>query len=337
MNHKVDKIAVIGAGAAGLVAARTMAQHGRSVTVFDKGRGPGGRMSTRRAGPYAFDHGAQYFTVRDPWTREQIRDWQQKGVVAEWTGRIGENDGAGGPILPVDGSVTRYVGVPGMNAIAKHLAAGLDIRLGVHVARVVGASGAWYLHADGGEEFGPFGSVLVSTPPSQAAILVAGVPGLAERARRVVMEPVWALMATFTEPVDVSWDGIFCNDGPLSWVARNGSKPGRGRHDSWVMHARSDWTHRHLENAPESVSHMLLESFSAVIGIPLKSMDVEHASAHRWRFALATEPLHEGVIWDQASQIGLCGDWCAGSRVEGALLSGRAAAHRVLEGGGFPG
>ena len=299
--------------------------------MFDKGRGPGGRMSTRRAGPYAFDHGAQYFTARDPWTQEQIRDWERKGVVAAWTGRIGKIDGAGGPILPVKGAVTRYVGVPGMSAIAKYLAVGLDMRLGVHVVSVVGASGAWHLHVDGGEVFGPFGSVLVSTPPSQAAALVSAVPELADRARRAVMEPVWAAMTTFTEPVDVSWDGIFCNDGPLSWVARNGSKPGRGPDDSWVMHARPDWTRRHLEDAPESVSHMLLESFSAVIGIPIGSMDAVHVSAHRWRFALASEPRHEGVIWDHASQIGLCGDWCSGSRMEGALLSGRAAAHRVLD------
>ena len=218
-----------------------------------------------------------------------------------------------------------------MSAIAKYLAVGLDMRLGVHVVSVVGASGAWHLHVDGGEVFGPFGSVLVSTPPSQAAALVSAVPELADRARRAVMEPVWAAMTTFTEPVDVSWDGIFCNDGPLSWVARNGSKPGRGPDDSWVMHARPDWTRRHLEDAPESVSHMLLESFSAVIGIPIGSMDAVHVSAHRWRFALASEPRHEGVIWDHASQIGLCGDWCSGSRMEGALLSGRAAAHRVLD------
>ena len=81
-------VAVVGAGIAGLAAARALRAAGHSVIVFDKGRGPGGRASSRRAEPFAFDHGAQYFTVRDPRFQTVVDALRDRGVVAPWTGRI---------------------------------------------------------------------------------------------------------------------------------------------------------------------------------------------------------------------------------------------------------
>ncbi|MGH8831163.1 MAG: FAD-dependent oxidoreductase, partial [Polaromonas sp.] len=58
-------VAVVGAGIAGIACARTLAQAGHRVTVFEKNRGAGGRMATRDSEFGGFDHGVQYFTVRD--------------------------------------------------------------------------------------------------------------------------------------------------------------------------------------------------------------------------------------------------------------------------------
>ncbi|MEZ5225442.1 MAG: FAD-dependent oxidoreductase [Acidimicrobiales bacterium] len=41
---------IIGAGLAGLVAARRLSESGRRVIVVDKGRSVGGRLATRRLG-----------------------------------------------------------------------------------------------------------------------------------------------------------------------------------------------------------------------------------------------------------------------------------------------
>ncbi len=82
------KVAVVGAGLSGLVCARVLADHGHEVRVFDKGRGPGGRMSTRRAGPWRFDHGAQYFTVRDSRFARWVESWKKDGLVTPWKGVV---------------------------------------------------------------------------------------------------------------------------------------------------------------------------------------------------------------------------------------------------------
>ena len=102
--------AIIGAGMAGLACADFLTADEHSISLFDKGRGPGGRMSTRRLqtsrGEVTIDHGAQYFTARDPAFRRLVSTWSELGIAAPW------------PQVSADA----WVGVPGMNAIIKQMA-----------------------------------------------------------------------------------------------------------------------------------------------------------------------------------------------------------------------
>ena len=122
------RVAVVGAGISGLTAASRLARGGCTVTVYETGRGPGGRTSTRRAGPdgagWQFDHGAQYFAAKDPTFRAIVEDWRAEGLVAEWTGVFGTLDATTGTFVREDVSETkeRWVGTPSMNAVAKGLA-----------------------------------------------------------------------------------------------------------------------------------------------------------------------------------------------------------------------
>ena len=54
-------IAVVGAGVAGAFCSKALKKMGVAVTVFEAGRGPGGRMARRKEGQHQFDHGAQFF------------------------------------------------------------------------------------------------------------------------------------------------------------------------------------------------------------------------------------------------------------------------------------
>jgi len=80
------KIAVIGAGMAGLTVAKNLINKGFLVDIFDKGRGVGGRMSSRRTQWGYLDHGTQYFTVKNPLFQNYIA--QNKENVKEWTGKF---------------------------------------------------------------------------------------------------------------------------------------------------------------------------------------------------------------------------------------------------------
>lgn len=327
LTRTLPTVAVIGAGISGLMCARTLADHGLPVAVLEKSRGVSGRMATRRTDDgLTFDHGAQYFTVRDQRFRRYVDSWIQDGSVQPWPGRIVSL--REGQIQQEKSSTDRYVGCPGMNAIGKHLARGLDIRTQVQVASLRSDNGIWHLFDAADTEVAQADLVLVAAPAPQAAVLLEAVGDLAERAASVPVAACWALMAGFGSSLPIGYDGAFVQDSPLSWIARNHSKPGRDEDsETWVLHASPEWSAAHLERSPDHVRSMLLDGFRRATGV---TVEPEIARVHLWRYALPTQPLEQRCLFDAHRMIGACGDWCGGPRVEGAFLSGAALAGRVL-------
>lgn len=329
------EIAVIGAGLSGLSAALSLVAAGQSVQVFDKGRGPGGRLSTRRAGDWRFDHGGQFLTARDDGFRGIMDGLVAAGRAAPWTGRIIRLH-ADGRQEPHD--VERFVGTPGMNAIIQGLAALLPEtarpQFGRRVTGITGQPGHWFLTLEAGAETGPFAQLVLALPSPQAADLLRPVaPDLAMRASRASMAPCWALMLGFAGPVPLpGWDAAFIAgaggaEQPLSWIAHDGGKPGRGGRAAFVAHAASAWSLAHLEEDAAAVEPALLSAFQAVTGIGTAP---SFLAAHRWRYALPTAPLADGFLLDADRGIGACGDWCLEARAEAAFVSGRRLAAAML-------
>ena len=322
------RVAVVGAGLSGLACARTLHDAGSHVRVFEKARGPGGRASTRRAGRWRFDHGAQYFTVRDETFERWVARAEARGVVARWEGAVVVLED--GRQRATRGVTDRLVGVPGMNALCRELADGLSVRLETQVRQVEPAAQGWRVTADDGLELGRFDAVVVSAPaPQTAALLATTSPVIAEAAAAVEMTPCWSVMVGFEQPLGLGFDAAFVHGSPLGWVARNTSKPGRPGDEAWVLHATGEWSGAHLEVEPPRAARLLLEAFGAAVGGPTAAP--VHLDAHRWRFAQPTEPLADRCLVEAGTGLVACGDWCAGPRVEGALLSGLAAADAVVE------
>ena len=325
LRAKRLRICVVGAGMTGLTAARALSHQGHDVVVVDKARGPGGRMSTRRNADLRFDHGAQYFTARDPRFLQQIVAWQERGLVRVWDARIatiGDRDSS-----KKSQSTERFVAVPGMSAICSELARELaDCRFNWAVLNVRRLEKGWILTSDEGQTL-ECDALVFTTPPEQARTLLAD-PEVDELISGVEMMPCWALMLVLVAPLFAEYDAAFVNQGPLSWVSSQCSRPERPTANTWVLHASPEWSSMHLEKSADEVRDLLLK---AARELPLsQSITVESAVAHRWRYALARQPLHCGAIWLGSKNLALAGDWCHGSRVEGAFLSGIAAAGRIM-------
>ncbi len=321
-----QSVIVIGAGIAGLRCATVLAEAGLDVTVMDKARGPGGRCSTRRHEGFRFDHGAQYFTARSPAFRQQVDTWLDQGAAARWEGRLVSIDAAGVQ-EPLAEQRERYIGTPGMNGIAKVMAKGLNCLVGSRVVSIQRASNAWKLTTEAGETLES--ELLVMTPPpAQTADLLAGVaPELAERVQRVAMHPSWALMLGFTENPVTEFDGALVEAQPVGWMASSRGKAGRSGRGAWIVHASVAFSERNLEDPADTVAAELFESFCRLTG--QRQPPVEMV-AHRWRYAMAAEPLGVGFLSDRTRALWVAGDWCNNSRIEGAWLSGQAAAEDLL-------
>ena len=327
-------IAVIGAGLAGLSCAQALLQAGHTVHVFDKSRGPSGRMSTRRAeddnGPWQCDHGAQYFTARDAAFRAEVARWQQAGVAAVWDARLASFDGNAWstPATPLE----RFVGTPRMTSpaawLVQHLGDPALAQWQTTVQRLDHSEGGWAItSAEHGLHSPRYSAVLLAVPAPQAVPLLAPVsPAGAALAASARMRGSWAVMLRYASPVALPWEGAFINTGPLRWVARDSSKPGRTGQETWLLHASPEWSEAHIEDSAEAVTTALLAAFAALGGpAPLA------ATAHRWRYADTEPALTQGSWWDAQMRLGLCGDWLHGGKVEGAWLSGRALAQQVLK------
>lgn len=337
--HSTEQpVAIIGAGLAGLACAQALAQNGHSVHVFDKSRGPSGRMSTRRssdgATDWQCDHGAQYFTARNPDFRAQVASWEQAGAAAPWDARIGTHDGQGFTLQ--DSTVQRFVGTPRMTSPAAHLVHSMQalpqpvrFQWQTTVQPLQAHTGdGWLLHSpEHGTEPQRYQTVLLAVPAPQAVPLLAGVtPQATDLARIARMRACWSVMVRCPQPVPLPVDGCFVEHSPLRWIARDSSKPGRNGPETWLLHATHTWSEAHVEDDAASVTATLLQAFAQLGGPDPASVQ---ATAHRWRYADTAPPLHVDCWWQPQAGLGLCGDWLHSGTIEGAWLSGRSLAQRV--------
>ena len=308
-------ILIIGAGMAGLACARALADAGLAPHLIDKGRGPGGRMAARRVSlgdtEVSFDHGAQYFTPRDPAFRAAVAVWQEAGAAAPW------------PAAGADA----FVGTPGMNAPLKVMACDLAVAWGVRALALTRRGNLWHIATDHGAMTAR--TVLVATPAEQATELLRDVArDLAAVPASVASAPCWAVLAAFAAPLPIATDCLR-GEGPISWAARNAAKPGRAQAETWVIHASPERSHALIDQPKDAVARLLLGDFRAMTGLADLPL-LLHCDAHRWLYALPQVADGPPLRFDTAARIGIAGDYLYSPRVEGAFLSGRTLAAAVL-------
>jgi renalase len=318
------RIAVIGAGMAGMACARALQDAGFKPVVFDKGRGPGGRLATRRLdGDLRFDHGAQYVTAHGDAFRAALAAIIENGAAARW--RPATSNG-------FDPEAEDWItGMPGMSALAKPLAAGLDLRVACEVTTVEREGAGWRVRTASNAAGGCFDVVVSTVPVPQARQLFGAERDVAQALEAVTIAPCWALMLVFAGPVAGAPDVPEVSSEILSWLSRNSSKPGRDTDkECWVAHATTDWSTRHLEREREPVAALLGNAVQQILG---KAMPrVEQAVAHRWRYARTLKALGRPCLASEDGTLFLGGDWALGARVECAFDSGRAIAQAIIDG-----
>ena len=314
----MTKIAIIGAGLSGLSTAHFLKDHAE-ITLFEKACDVSGRISTRCSEPYFFDHGAQYFTARTKAFHDFIQPLINQGIIERWSARYVKFDSD--QIIERKNWIDdepRYVGVPGMNKIAKHLAEGLNVHINTRIVSLKRGD-AWQLTDESGQLYSDFDWVISTVPSPQAAELLPKVFKYYDDIKDIEMRACFSLMLGFSENLPLEFEAAHVIHSDLSWIAVNSHKPGRTDRFTLMVHSSEEYSEAHIDDDRETVMQHLMNETSNVIGHDVSIAD--YKTVHGWRYANNAKRENCHIFLDPDLKLAACGDWCLGGRVEGAFTS----------------
>lgn len=319
-------IAIIGTGiaAATLVYRLRQSCPGFSISVFEKSRGVGGRMSTRRGDDGIYDHGAPFFTARSKSFQQLLKTFQSSGAVAEWKPRVMTLSKDKKPYTR-DWFEPHYVATPNMNQLCKALLVDQNIHFKQTINRISGEPGQWTIHSAEGDEFGIFDWVISTAPAEQTQAIFSTATATTTEVPVVPYQPSFSLMVSCAEDYDPAFDAARVNDSSIDWLFFGHRKPGRSQRPSLVVHATGEYSAKHFDDDRDIVKKELLAELTALTGIE-PGLETDGTHLHRWKYAKVLEPYGEPFWQSDLKCLAACGDWCLGNEVEHAYTSADALA-----------
>ncbi|BAZ43301.1 hypothetical protein NIES4102_03010 [Chondrocystis sp. NIES-4102] len=313
---------VIGGGISGLITATVLQRAGIKVTVLDKGRGIGGRLATRRL-EYGescigiFDYGAQYFSIKQPQLQVWVDDWLQQGVIKEWCRGFDEVDGK-----------PRYCGVNGIRSIAKYLAQNLNVHTNTKVIKLNYQDGWQVLTEDG--QF--TADILVMTPPVPQSLTLLDDSQITlstetrENLEAITYHSCIAILALLEQPCKIpAPGGMSLETEPLVWLASNDQKGISPNGYAVTLHATPNFSKTYWSKGDEEIAQMLLDSAAKWLDSPVIKYQV-----HRWRYSLPATFHSQPYLALSELPLVMAGDAFVAPKIEGAVLSGLAAAEYII-------
>ena len=317
------RIGVVGSGIAGIMCGQRLKEAGHSVFLVDKGRRSGGRMSTRNKESWQWDHGAQYFTVRDDRFASYIDTWKKNGVVSEWFDLF--------PGQASEKTEARYIGVNGMNSIPKNLSSGLNIHQSMCVDTIDYKKSTWNLVMKSGEVFTC--EELVLTPPLPQVVNLLKESNLfnqltdSSKLASVEYEKGLSLMLVLDKPSLIPPPGCLkLDNGLVSWIADNSQKEGFPNQNCITVHASPKYADDTWDEESNRVAEAMIQSIESLLGASVVDWHI-----HRWLYAFAKNPLKSSFYRDINMHLTIAGDAFISSRVESAALSGLSAAESLIQ------
>lgn len=320
-DDMIFDVVIIGAGISGLAAARAADSAGQHVLVIDKGRRIGGRVSTRRADNFTFNHGAQFVTAKGDAFNAVLQAAKKAGVLAHW--QIADDK-------------TAFAGSPTMRDLPIFMGHGLDIRQDTEIASIMphtaSASADGLCLTDKNGAMILTRKLIVTVPAPQTARLLRAIePAMAALADTALYAPCWTAMFGFDTMPTMPTLPIRNRNGAIGWAGLEQMRPGADQHyPAITLQASADWSHEWIEATKDDVITALYDALVSENGVELPRLVM--SAAHRWLYAKVIRPADIDAriaphgITNKNRSIAMAGDWLGGARIEHAYDSGLAAA-----------
>lgn len=313
----MKRIAIIGAGMSGLTVANQLKQQ-TTIELFEKSRGVSGRMSTRYADPFQFDHGAQDFTVRDPAFKEFLAPHIESGLLKEWKPKLMLLE-KGKQARERQWSDIHYVPTPKMNSLCIKLAEDLNVKLNTEIIKVEQKDDDWFLYSKDNNRYGPFDWVITSIPAAQTIKLLPSAFTKNTNIKNVVMNGCYSVMIAMEQPFPWEWQAAIVKNSPISWMAINSNKPDRGVHNTLLVQTDNQWAEDRINADTTEIQSLIIKELSCLLSHDFSK--TSYITTHRWRYAETKQPAGVDYHLDHDQKLGACGDWFIKGRIEAAFLS----------------
>jgi hypothetical protein len=307
---------IVGAGIAGASCAGTLAAAGWDVDVFDKARGAGGRLSTRRTEQGWATLGSPFISARRDPFRSQLRDWVRQGWLAPVRGNILQGRATVSwaraqlqnhykPTIEPSQLVRKLLGTARLHTLA-------------HVAALQPRT----IILENGQVLNDYDCIICSVPTPQAVPLLDALPRLREHLGEARYRPVWSFL--------MRWKGgptadVIKFDDHLLELAVRQTSDGEGL---WAVHSSHEFAEAYFEASFEEAG---TRAASALMGLLGLSWPVEVEAAHLWRHAIPETSAEGFWLGDRENRVALIGDGIAGVGVERAWESGVRLAQALIQ------
>jgi predicted NAD/FAD-dependent oxidoreductase len=323
MSTATGRVAIIGAGIAGLAAGRRLRESGVDAVIFEKSRGPGGRCATRRQDGFIWDTGATSILPRGKRLERVMLEQLPTDDLVEITKPVFVHHNL--RVSPGDSSRggRRWAYQSGINRLAHLLAEGLEIRPKVSITEI-GRSGSQYII---NEE--AFDRLVITVPTPQASLLLWSLAESRPIAN-VRYRPCLSVCLGFEAPLpDLPYFAVLdpTQQHPMVWLSAESVKCPL-RKSSVVIQINREYSRRWfdraedeiIETAVQYVTHLWGEAYATPIA----------TDTMRWKYAQPEALARFDLVNPPGSTLVLAGDALWGGHVEDAFESGCLAAEVLL-------
>ena len=315
-------IAIIGAGISGLIVANELKEIA-NITIFEKARGVGGRMSTRYKDDFSFDFGAQFFTAKTPEFIGYLEKFIDLKIVENWQANFVEIDGNNITYARQWNDQNKhFIASPKMNSLAKYLANDLDIKLQTKISRIDKKLNSLEIFDDKNNFCGEFDLMILTIPPQQALEILPKNFKYINDLQKKEMLPCFALMLGLANKPKLNWDCAYFKNSKLSWVAIENSKPSRNLSNCLTILSRNSWAADNIEADLQFIKNEMIAEFENLSNC--KIGEILFSDIHRWKYANIAKQKGLQFYYDSENLIAICSDWLIQGRVESAYLSARS-------------
>ena len=335
----MTNIAIIGAGISGLCVANGLSKEKSTavIDIFEKSRGVGGRLATRRCAEIKFDHGAPFFTARDKQFRRWVNQLLEQGVVAPWQPKLMTLNPNTKPFKR-QWFEPHYIGLGGNNTLGKYLAGGQHIVFNGGIHRCVKLKDQWFLTDIHNNQYGPYDWLVAALPPAQLTNLFLSSAESVElpvAVTNIKMTSCFVMMLSYEYALPVTWEWAKVNESSIASISLEYAKQGRAGFGV-VVKSTESWAEQHRDVDINLVQERLLTEFNRLLAGQIGRLKHDSTwprlvsiACHRWLYSQkfineaddSSGKIDDAFYCDDKNQFSCCGDWFLSGDVESAYLS----------------